>query len=118
MSFLSLLISLSKEEYQPGIFAKTFNDKLVVIDTSGSSKQQINGTMQMTLPEYSIYPWDKKYDWCSNCPHTYKEHPYITYSLKSRKFKINSYFIRCGCCYTGCCCDDGYYGCFDCCLYS
>ncbi|EAX95057.1 hypothetical protein TVAG_428600 [Trichomonas vaginalis G3] len=38
--------------------------------------------------------------------------------MKAKKFRFNSYFIRCGCCYEdGCCCDDGY-GCFDCCLYS
>ncbi|EAX95539.1 hypothetical protein TVAG_126690 [Trichomonas vaginalis G3] len=72
----------------------------------------------MTKPEYSIYPWTKEYDWCSNCGRTYEEHPYITYSLQNKKFKINGYFIRCGCCYDGCCCEDDYFDCFDCCLYS
>ncbi|EAX98683.1 hypothetical protein TVAG_432330 [Trichomonas vaginalis G3] len=90
-----------------------------MMEVSGSSKQRINGTKQMTKPEYSIYPWDKRYDWCSNYGKSYDEHPYITYYLKSKKMKFNGYFVRCGCCYEGCCCDDENNGyCFDCCLYS
>ena len=99
------------------IFKKVYNDKIISLDVSGNSKQYINGSMQLTKPEYAIYPWDKRYDWCSNCIYDYKEYPYIIFSLIGRKFRFNGYLLRCGCCYDGCCCDDGY-GCFDCCLYS
>lgn len=110
--FASICIS------QQGIFSKVFNDNIIVLDVSGSSKQRINGTKQLTKPEYAIYPWDKRYDWCSNCLRNYEEHPWITFSMKNRKFKFNGYFVRCGCCYDLCCCEDEDYGCFDCCLYS
>lgn len=101
-----------------GIFKKVYNDKIIVLDASGSSKQNINGSAQYTKPEYAVDPVDKRYDWCSNCLKNYEEHPWITFSLKSRKFKINGYFVRCGCCYDGCCCVDEGYGCVYCCLYS
>lgn len=103
-----------------GIFKKTYNRGIVHIDVSGNSKQDINGTRQMTKPEYAVYPWDKKYDWCSNCMRSYEEHPWIIFSLQNRKMRINGYFLRAGCCYqVGCCCDDDKYSyCVDCCLYS
>lgn len=118
---ISFLLSVSTSSPdKKGIFNKVYNDKIVIIDASGSSRQYINGSKQLTKPEYAIYPWDKRYDWCSNCGHSYEEHPFIQFSLKDRKFSFNGYFIRCGCCYDdGCCCDDKYYDrCFDCCLYS
>lgn len=112
------LFSLSSSAVVNGIFSKHYHDNVVVIDVSGSSKQSINGTMQLTKPEYAIYPWDKRYDWCSNCARSYDNMPWISFSLKDRKIKFNGYFIRCGCCYEYCCCEDDIYGCFDCCLYS
>lgn len=114
---VNLLFARSASVETNGIFKRLFDDKIVVIDASGSSKQHINGSKQMTKPEYAIYPYDKQYDWCSNCGKTYDEHPWITFSLKDKKFKINGYFIRCGCCYHDCCCEDYGY-CIDCCLYS
>ena len=109
-----------RSESVSGIFKKIFDDKIILIEASGSSKQLINGSMQMTQPEYAIYPWTKSYDWCSNCAHTYEEHPYITFSLKNKLFKFNGYFVRSGCCYrNGCCCEDDFYHyCIECCLYS
>lgn len=104
--------------YQKGIFSKHFNDKIISIDVSGSSKQYINGSKQITKPEYAIYPWEKSYDWCSNCAHSYTEHPWITFSLDKRIFRINKYLLRVGCCYDGCCCEDEFYSCVRCCLYS
>lgn len=109
---------LGKSEEINGIFARCFHDNLIEIEASGSSKQDINDTMVTTLPEYSVYPWEKKYDWCSNCGRSYDFHPWIIYNIKNRKMKFNKYYIRCGCCYNKCCCDDDYYGCFDCGLYS
>ncbi|EAY03224.1 hypothetical protein TVAG_421120 [Trichomonas vaginalis G3] len=115
--FLFFLNSIA--DCENGIFQKVFNDKIILIDVGGSSKQDINGSMQMTKPEYAIYPWNKRYDWCSNCGRNYDEHPYIRFSLKNKKFKFNSYFVRCGCCYHHkCCCEDENIGCFYCCLYS
>lgn len=117
MFFFSYFV-FSKESEINGIFKKHYNDNIIVIDVSGSSKQYINGSTQLTKPEYAIYPYDKKYDWCSNCARSYDVHPWIAFSMKGRKFKINGYFIRCGCCYEGCCCENDGYACIDCCLFS
>ncbi|EAY08019.1 hypothetical protein TVAG_115780 [Trichomonas vaginalis G3] len=114
----SLFFINSRSRYKPGIISKVYDSHIINIYVSGSSKQNINGSLQLTKPEYSIYPWDKRYDWCSNCYRSYDEHPYITYNLQHKKFKINGYFIRCGCCYNGCCCEGEDFGCPDCCLFS
>lgn len=114
---LSLInIAFSNVEYN-GIFKKIFKDKVVIYDASGTSMQFINGSNQRTKPEYAIDPTDKKYDWCSNCGKTYEDLPWIAFSLKEGEFKFNGYFMRAGCCYGGCCCEDYGY-CVDCCLYS
>lgn len=106
----------SSEEFT-GIFKKHFNENIIVIDASGSSYQDINGSKQRTKPEYAIEPFDKMYDWCSNCGLTYDFHPWITFSLQNKKMRINKYFLRFGCCYEGCCCAEYGY-CVDCCMYS
>ena len=117
--FLILFESIGSITYDNGIFQKHYNEGDIIVTASGSSKQQINDTDQLTKPEYAIYPWEKKYDWCSQISHSYEDHPYIVFAMKSKKFKFNGYFVRCGCCYDGCCCDDDYYHyCLDCCLYS
>lgn len=114
-----LLISQALCKEKNGIFKAHHNDKNLIIDVSGSSKEYINGSLQLTKPYYAIDPNDKKYDWCSNCARSYDSHPWISFTIKNRKFKFNSYFIRAGCCYEdGCCCEDDNYGCVDCCLYS
>lgn len=117
---IPLLLLHARSQESKGIFNKVFQDKIILIDSSGSSKQRINGTKQMTKPEYAIYPFDKKYDWCSNCFQTYEDHPWISFSMQNKKFKINGYFLRAGCCYDyGCFCDDASYSyCVECCLYS
>ena len=101
-----------------GIFKKVYYDKIIAVDASGSSKQYINGSHQLTQPEYAIYPWDKRYDWCSNCGKSYDEHPWITFSLNSKKIKIRGYFVRSGCCYANSCCCEEYGYCAKCCMYS
>lgn len=100
-----------------GILKKVFYDHIIEYQVSGSSSQDINGTRQITKPEYAIEPITKVYDWCSNCGKTYDEKPWIMLWLKNRQMKFNSYFIRCGCCYTGCCCEEYGY-CVKCCMYS
>ena len=108
-----------RDNFANGIFDKVYKENIINYHVSGSSKQYINGTKQVTKPEYAIYPWEKKYDWCSNCARSYDNMPYITFSLTNKLFKFNSYYIKCGCCDNDCCCDDDYYNyCFDCCLYS
>ncbi|EAX96411.1 hypothetical protein TVAG_493530 [Trichomonas vaginalis G3] len=102
-----------------GTFYYVFDDKIVNVEASGSSKQYHNGSSQYMKPEYSIYPWDKHYDWCSNCEETYDIHPWITFSLQTKKLKFDSYFIRAGCCREDCCCENEIHGyCVECCLYS
>lgn len=100
-----------------GILEKLYNDNIINVAASGSTHQYINGSKQLTKPEYSIFPWNKSYDWCSNF---FKEDnkPWISINLKNRKIKLNGYFIRVGCCYKRqCCCLENDY-CVDCCLYS
>ena len=82
-----------------GIFKQEYDKKTIDLFVSGSSKQYINGSKQVTKPEYAISPWNKRYDWCSNCGVKYDDHPWIGFSIKSKKIRFNSYFIRCGCCY-------------------
>ncbi|EAY02124.1 hypothetical protein TVAG_372690 [Trichomonas vaginalis G3] len=115
-----LFLNCQSYSSKDGIFQQAFHDKIIVIDVSGSSKQYINGSFQYTKPEYSVYPWNKDYDWCSNCGKSSSDHPWITYSLQSKKIKLTGYFVRCGCCYASenCCCEDESTTCFDCCLYS
>lgn len=116
---LCFVLSYSLTAITNGIFEKVYHDKIIIVDASGSSRQHINGSMQLTKPEYSIYPWNKAYDWCSNCLRSYDEHPWITFSLDQRRIRLTGYFIRAGCCYYDrCCCDDGRYYCAKCCLYS
>lgn len=114
-TMFSFLIFHSFSEDKNGIFKKHFRDNIIQIDVSGSSKQYINGSRQLTKPIYAIDPIDKRYDWCSNCGRTYDEKPWITFSAKDSAFKV---IIRCGCCYDdGCCCEDVGY-CARCCLFS
>lgn len=114
----ALSVFSSSELYKQGIFAKYYNENSIIVEASGSSKQHFNGSKQFTKPEFSIIPWEKTYDWCSNIGRSYDVHPWIIFSLKNKKIKFDSYYIRCGCCYADCCCDDEYYGCYNCCLYS
>lgn len=101
-----------------GIFSRNFNKNNIIIHSSGSALQRINGTKQLTKPEYSIYPFTKNYDWCSNIVSEYDHPPWITYSIRNKKFKFDSYFVRCSCYYNSCCCSGETHSCFDCCLYS
>lgn len=115
--FFCLIFDSFSGKVADGIFSKHFSENTVIIEASGSSKQEINGSLQLTKPEYSIYPYDKRYDWCSECGKSYDVHPWIAYSLKSKSIKISGYFVRAGCCYYGCCCEDYGY-CVHCCMYS
>lgn len=101
------------------IFEKAFQNKIIIINATGSGNQVINGSRQDTKPEYAIYPWTKKYDWCSSYGDTFDDHPWITFSLENRRIKFNGFFIRVGCCVVDlCCCDEKIYYCANCCLYS
>lgn len=104
---------------QKGIFGKYFNDNIISMEASGSSQQIINMSLQTTKPEYAIYPWDKKYDWTSNCVVNEGEHPWILFKFDRRKIKLTGYFMRAGCCYEHeCCCYPVGNYCVTCCLYS
>ncbi|EAY03222.1 hypothetical protein TVAG_421100 [Trichomonas vaginalis G3] len=104
------------------ILRQSYKYGMVEYSTSGSASQRINGTIQLTKPEYAFDQVEKKYDWCSNCGRHSKDLPWITFSIKNSKMHINGYFLKAGCCgdkdVTECCCiDETYYCCF-CCLYS
>lgn len=90
-------------------------------EASGSSSQRINGSIQKTKPEYVFDQVNKKYDWCSNCPSSYDEHPYIVFSVANKIMKLRGYFLRAGCCagyVSECCCIEQAWYCCRCCLYS
>lgn len=90
----------------------------IIVRASGSSQQDINGSKQMTKPEYAFYPFNKKYDWCSNCLSAHLNmKPWIQFELKDKVMEIDKYLIRAGCCNAGCCCQTVSY-CSICCLYS
>lgn len=114
---LSLFSCISSSTEANGIFKKYYEDKIFTIDVSGNSMQYYDGKKQYTKPEYAIEPKDKVYDWCSNCGKTYDDHPWISFSVQGKKFSFDSYFLRCGCCYYGCCCEENG-TCIDCCMYS
>lgn len=101
------------------ILRNALKQNLIECKVSGSSSQHINGTRQLTKPEYAFDQIDKPYDWCSNCVHSMKEHPYIILSIKNRRIRLNGYFLKSGCCmHDGCCCmDEGTMWC-ECCLFS
>lgn len=113
-----LLLSFCFSANIQGIISKYYNDNIIKAEASGSSKQDINGSLQTTKPEYSIYPWHKDYDWCSNCGHTYSEKPWLLLSFPEKSIKLNGYFVRSGCCEKECCCEEAGYYCVQCCLYS
>ncbi|EAY21072.1 hypothetical protein TVAG_173300 [Trichomonas vaginalis G3] len=112
--FILLAISITESN---AIFKRVHSQNKIVISASGSSKQYINGSIQLTKPEYAIDPIDKSYDWCSNCGRSSTDFPWIIFSLEKAKIKLEKYYLRAGCCYDGCCCEDLSY-CVRCCLYS
>ncbi|EAY01409.1 hypothetical protein TVAG_230130 [Trichomonas vaginalis G3] len=101
------------------IFKHAYKNNIIEVSVSGSSSQYINGSRQLTKPEYAFDQIDKKYDWCSNCGRTQDDHPWAVYSIKNKNVKINGYYLKSGCCYADqeCCCFDDRY-CCECCLYS
>lgn len=104
------------------ILKRAFPQNKVEYYVSGSSMQMINGSRSLTKPQYAFDQMEKKYDWCSNCPRSYDEHPWIILGVKNQIMKLNGYFIRAGCCTDlssdACCCIDADYYCCECCLYS
>lgn len=103
------------------ILKNAYKSNLIQYSVSGSSSQRINGSVVKTKPEYAFDQVEKKYDWCSNCPTNYKEHPYIVLSVKQKVMRLQGYFLRAGCCGTSlerCCCLENYRYCCRCCLYS
>lgn len=118
---ISFLISESLISDNNAILRNAYRSNIVQWSVSGSSKQRINGTLQMTKPEYAFDQVEKKYDWCSNCPSSYDEHPYIVLAVANKVMKLQGYYLKAGCCggsIAGCCCYEEYGYCCRCCLYS
>lgn len=113
------LISESLITESNSILRRAYKNKILDFDVSGSSSQYINGSLQLTKPEYAFDGVDKKYDWCSSCLASYDEHPYIILSVKQNTMNIQGYYIRSGCCNNRyCCCYSTETYCCVCCLYS
>ncbi|EAY18963.1 hypothetical protein TVAG_147080 [Trichomonas vaginalis G3] len=103
------------------ILRNAYYKNLVEVSVSGSTSQYINGTKQLTKPEYVFDQVPKNYDWCSNCGKSDKDHPWAVYSVKNQLMNINGYYLKSGCCDTAddaCCCYDEQYYCCLCCIYS
>ncbi|EAY15017.1 hypothetical protein TVAG_019170 [Trichomonas vaginalis G3] len=114
---LNFLIAENIRNDGNSILKQVYRYQNVEYYVSGSSRQYINGSKQMTKPEYAFDQMDKKYDWCSNCGKSVSDHPWLILGVKSRMMKLDGYYLRAGCCYSGCCCEDTGY-CCECCLFS
>ncbi|KAI5496351.1 galactose-binding domain-like family, partial [Trichomonas vaginalis G3] len=102
------------------IFKNVYKQNLIETYVSGSASQYINGSIQITKPEYTYDQVEKRYDWCSNIGKTQTDYPWIIYTIKNRIINLKGYYLKSGCCDDGntCCCyDDNEYCCF-CCMYS
>lgn len=112
-----LLCLLSTFNSERGIFRKYYHDKIISVNVSNTSKLHFDGRFQDSSPDLAIQPVDKKEDWSSGCSKNHTVFPWITFSLKNKKFVFDAYFIRSGCGYYGYCCDENI-GCCACTLYS
>lgn len=99
------------------ILKRAYKEDAVEYFASGSSHQKINGSLHLTKPTYAFDGIEKRYDWCSNCGKTKDDMPWLTLGVKNRIMHLDGYYIKSGCCYYGCCCEEGKY-CYECCLYS
>ncbi|EAY21529.1 hypothetical protein TVAG_012940 [Trichomonas vaginalis G3] len=100
------------------ILKHAYKNNQIEYYVSGTSKQIINGTLQLTKPEYAFDQVTKRYDWCSNCGKTKTDFPWIVLGIKNQIMNVKGYFLRVGCCYDSCCCEDYKNGCIHCCLFS
>ncbi|EAY16283.1 hypothetical protein TVAG_423360 [Trichomonas vaginalis G3] len=104
---------------QSSILKNAYKQNIIEYSASGSSSQNINGTIQKTKPEYAFNQIEKDYDWCSNCGHSRKEHPYLILHIKNRTMNLQGYYLKSGCSNKiECCCFEGVSYCAECCLYS
>lgn len=99
------------------ILKRAYHENMIQYSTSGSSSQYINGSLQLTKPEYAFDQMDKSYDWCSNCGKSKTDFPWIIFHVKNHEMKLSGYYLKAGCCERECCCEDGDY-CCECCLFS
>lgn len=120
MILLFLVSTVSNDDQSTAIFKSAIKEGIIQYTASGSSKQRINGSFELTKPEYAFDQIDKTYDWCSNCGASSTDFPWIQFSLTKRKIELTSYYIKSGCCssYYRCCCEDKGHRCCECCLYS
>lgn len=95
------------------------NSNAVTYEVSGSIGQYYDGKCHQTDPSHIIDSAERKTDWCSNYNKTKDDIPWYDVSIKGKSMSLTGYAIRSGCCYYGCCCDDGKYIQSCCCwLYS
>ncbi|EAX89338.1 hypothetical protein TVAG_574740 [Trichomonas vaginalis G3] len=114
---LNFLIFEISKGHTDRILQKAYEEGTLQYFASGSSKQYINGSPQMTDPIYALDQKPKLYDWCSNCGTKLVEKPWIAVAVKNKIINIRGYYLKAGCCYTGCCYEEvGYY--CRCCLYT
>ena len=77
------------------------------IAVSGSIGQYRNGKCVDTDPNDAIDTTQKNEDWCSNIVKEKSQYPWLSVNLKGKAMSLTGYSIRSGCCYYGCCCEDG-----------
>lgn len=87
------------------IFKRVYHENTVIVSANGNSQQYINGSIQMTKPEFIIDQMDKKYDWCSKCSNIKEEKAWITFAIRNKKINLRGYYLKAACCYLRCSCE-------------
>ena len=79
------------------------------IEASGKLGFYRGGQCHPTYPNSTLIS-DEHKEWCSNVAKVGESQPWITYSLKGKRMKLNGFSLRNGCCrYVDCCCtEDGH----------
>ena len=113
MICLLLIELVSFPQKDDAIFESLHEKGEVIATSSGSIGFYKDGKCQQTHPNMTLGKDDKSTDWCSNIAKPNDKiddktngKPWISYRLKNKRIRANSYAIRSGCCYYECCCID------------
>ena len=108
MLFLNLLLEIVAFPKRNDNIMEMYQTDLETT-ASGSIGQWVNGKCQKTDPLHVTDTVERKTDWCSNINRSKKDYPWLSVNLKGKSIALTGYSLRSGCCYYGCCCDDGAY---------
>ena len=85
----------------------TVDKSSITASASGSLGLYYDDKCHITYPNQTLVS-DERKDWCSNIKNE-SGNPWISYSIKNKKMKVNGFSIRNGCCRRAycCCTEDG-----------